>query len=286
MGSKLSGVIPAIPTPLKNNEDVDVDGLRKLLDYVIDRGAGGVFILGTMGEGCALVDSQKKLAAETAVKHAGGRVPLLAAITEISTRRVLEMGMMMQEIGYDYLVAATPFYYSFPAPQSIVDFVDVLTDKLIKPLVFYNVPARTGNSVDFETLDKIINNPKVAAMKNSSADMLLLMELLRKYPDKDNRPAAIFQGVEPLYDVSLLMGADGIVGGAGSLYVDILVRLYQAAADGNREQAFAIQKEFSGKLKELLGPELEIDWMYAIKKELKRRGICEDNVTSPFIRRI
>ncbi len=54
---KLSGVIPAIPTPLMENEDLDVESLRKIIDYVIKQGVSGIFILGNMGEGTALLDS-------------------------------------------------------------------------------------------------------------------------------------------------------------------------------------------------------------------------------------
>ena len=65
--SNLSGVIPAIPTPLQVNEDVDVEALRKVVDYVIKEGASGVMIGGGMGEGAAILDSQRILAVEVAV---------------------------------------------------------------------------------------------------------------------------------------------------------------------------------------------------------------------------
>lgn len=67
--SKLNGIIAAIPTPLLDNEDIDVEALKRLIDYVIHQEASGIFVLGNMGEGPALLDSQKLKAVETAVNH-------------------------------------------------------------------------------------------------------------------------------------------------------------------------------------------------------------------------
>jgi 4-hydroxy-tetrahydrodipicolinate synthase len=283
--ANLSGVITAIPTPLLPNEDLDADGLRRVLDYVLERGVNGVFVLGTMGEGPALLDSQKRLAVTTAAKHLAGRVPLLAGISDVSTRRTLEMGRQLQDLGADYLVTTPPYYYKFPHPESILEFVGCLASGLARPIVFYNAPWATGNPVDFPTIDKLLNIPNVAGIKDSSGNVQACMELLRKYPEKKTRPARIFHGDEFVFDVSLMMGADGLVTGGGTVFVDLLVKLYKAAETGDRATLFTLQQEFSRVMREMIGPELPIDWMYAIKKQLKARGLCDDHVTSPFLKR-
>ncbi len=283
--SKLSGVITAIPTPLLKNEDVDVKGLCNVIDYVIEEGVSGIFVLGTMGEGTALLDSQKRLVVETAVKHIKGRVPLLAAISDVSTRRMVEMGKQMEDLGPDYLVATTPFYYSFPSQDSILEFVEKLADGLEKPLVFYNSPWATGNKVTLETMDAIMNNPKFVAVKDSSGDIHTAAEMLRRYPDKETRPCQYLYGDEFVYDLILLMGADGVVTGGGTLFVKTLVELYNAAMAGDKVKAFGLQQKFRKEMDDMLGPNLAVDWMHAIKKELAKKGLCSDNVISPFLKR-
>ena len=283
--SQLSGVITAIPTPLLPNEDIDVDGLCKVIDYVIGQGASSVFVLGSMGEGPALVDSQKKAIVQAAAEYINGRVPLLAAISDVSTRRTLKMAKILQDLGPDYLVVTTPFYYSFPHSDSIIEFMSELANNLKKPLVFYNCPGSTGNKVTLETMEVIMNMPNIAAVKDSSGDIHLVMELLRRYPDKESRPFKILQGDESVYDVSLMMGADGVVTGGGTVFVDTLVELYKAATQGNMLQAFKLQQKFRREMDEMLGPELLINWMHAIKTELKKKGLCDDNITSPFLKR-
>jgi 4-hydroxy-tetrahydrodipicolinate synthase len=282
---KLEGVITAIPTPLHPNEDVDVGGLERLIDYVIQGGAAGIFVLGNMGEGAALVDAQKRVAVSGAVKHARGRVPVLAAISEVSTRRTVESGKAMQDLGPDYLVATTPYYYQFPHPDSIMGFFETLGRELSRPLVFYHAPGATGNKVGTETLDRLMNLPFLAAIKDSSGDFRQVLELLRRYPDRGARPASILQGDEFVYDVSLLMGADGVITGGGTVFVPELVALLAACRDGDRVRAFALQRDFRAKMDEMLGPELMIDWMSAIKGRLAVKGLCAGTVTRPFLER-
>ena len=139
--TRLEGVIPAVPTALKENEDIDPAGICNIVDYVIEQGASGIFVLGTMGEGPALVDEQKRILVETAAGHVAGRVPLLAGISDVSTRKAVEAGKVYQQSGADYLVTTAPFYYKFPHPDSIVGYVSTLADELQRPVVFYQVPA-------------------------------------------------------------------------------------------------------------------------------------------------
>ena len=281
----LEGVIPAIPTPLLPNEDVDLEALGRLIDFVIQGGASGIFILGNMGEGAALVDSQKRAAVKEAVKRVRGRVPLLAGISEVSTRRTVESGKAIQALGPDYLVSTTPYYYQFPHPDSIMGFFETLGRELSRPLVFYHAPGATGNKVGTEVLDRLMNLPFLAAIKDSSGDFKQVMELLRRYPDRARRPASILQGDEFVYDVSLLMGADGVITGGGTVFVPELVALYKACRAGQEERAFELQRDFRKKMDDMLGPELIVDWMHVIKAKLRDKGLCASTVTHPFLSR-
>lgn len=283
--TNLSGIIAAIPTPLLENEDVDVKGLCRVIDYMIEQGVSGIFVLGSMGEGVSLLDAQKRIVVERACEYINGKVPLLAGISDSSTRRTLEMGKTIQKLGADYLVTTTPYFYKYPAPESIIKYINSLAGALAKPLIFYNCPGFTDHRLDIQTIEKIMDIPNIVAIKDSSMDIHLITELLRRYPAAEERKCKIFQGDESMYDISLLLGVDGIVTGGGCVYLDILNNLYQAAKKGDRLSAFQLQKEFRMKMDEMLGPELAIDWMAAVKHRLKELGLCEANVTSPFLDR-
>jgi 4-hydroxy-tetrahydrodipicolinate synthase len=281
----LRGVIPAIPTPLLQNEDVDTDGLRRLLDLAVTEGAAAVFVLGSMGEGTALIDDQKLVVAQTTVRHINSAIPVLASISEVSTRRTQQMALRLQDLGVDFLVSTGPFFYRFPDSCSILDFWGTLCVSVSTPLVFYHQPGFTGNSYDIDTIDKILNLSGVVALKDSSCNFSLVAELLRRYPDKNTRPFSLLQGDESIFDFTLLMGGDGIVSGGGVLFIRTLVELYNAAIAGNRTVSYQLQRQFKNDLMNVLGPYPATDWMAAVKTQLKARGICNNIVTGPFLNR-
>jgi len=275
---QLSGVIIALPTPLFENEDLDTQSLKNLIDHCIDEGADGVMVLGTMGEGVALNDAQRFETVETAVAHTNGRVPVLATISGTSTRKTIENLKAIEGLGPDYLVCTSPFYYKFPDPESIVTHVRKIAESTDQQVIFYNAPGSTGNPVSVDTIDRILNLEGVSGIKDSACQYSAFAELLRRYPDRNLRPGTIMQGDESVYDASLLMGADGVVTGGGVLFVKLLKQLYVAGIKKDIEESIRLQTLFSKSLMDVLLPDLARNWMYNIKKELADRKI----ISSPF----
>jgi 4-hydroxy-tetrahydrodipicolinate synthase len=265
---KLKGVIIALPTPLLKDEDVDTESLCRLIDYSISEGADGLMILGSMGEGTALVDSQRQIVVETSVAHVAGRVPLLATVSAVSTRKCVEFAKDVDRLGVDYVVTTSPFYYKFPDPRSIILHIERIAGAVSVPVIFYNASGSTGNNVDVDTAEKILNLERVAGVKDSSCNYANFMELIRRYPDKNERPAVIMQGDESVFDASLLLGADGVVTGGGVIFIRLLTELYKYASSGKTMKAIEIQRKFSGELGNLLGPDLLRNWLYNIKQRL------------------
>jgi 4-hydroxy-tetrahydrodipicolinate synthase len=281
---KLHGIIIAIPTPLLSNEDIDVMSLNNLIEFCITEGANGIMIAGTMGEGPSLIDSQKQILIENAVRIAAGRIPVLATISTSSTRKSVENVKTLNKSGADYLVCTAPFYYKYPDPDSVLLHFKKLAAVTEVPLIFYNASGFTGNEVDIETAEKILNMQEVAGIKDSSGNFRNFMELLRRYPDKDNRPGTIMQGDESLFDVSLLMGADGIISGGGVTCIHLLRRLFEAATLDKKLKSFEYQQKFTSELTKLLFPDMQRNWMFNIKNRLVEMKIIQNNcVTTPFL---
>ena len=285
MDFKLDGVIPAMPTPLFEDEKVDINAVSRVAKYIIAEGASGIFVLGSMGEGLSLADDQKCILVESTLSAVNQKIPVLAGISDVSTKRTIDQGKMVRKLGVEYLVTTGPFFYSFPHPNSILEFMKTICGELGNGIVFYNCPLRTGNSVSFDTAETIMHMPEVVAWKDSSCDIHFVTEMLHRYPDRDNRPLSIFQGDESVFDISVLLGADGVITGGGTVFIDLLVRLYKTAKDGNIRDSIKLQSEFTEKMKKLLGKEPSVDWMYNIKKVLSEKGLLAPNVTSPFLKR-
>jgi 4-hydroxy-tetrahydrodipicolinate synthase len=284
ISKKLEGVIIAMPTPLLENEDVDSSSLCNLIDYCITEGANGIMIGGSMGEGPALIDSQKKLLIEISVSHVAGRIPVLATVSAPSTRKSIEDVKVVNKLGADYIVCTAPFYYKYPDPASVVLHLQKIAAVTEVPLIFYNASGFTGNEIDVNTSDTILNMKEVAGIKDSSGNFRNFVELLRRYPDKNSRPGTIMQGDESVFDASLFMGADGIISGGGVAYIKLLTELFTAGTSNNKLKAFEYQQKFSGELSKLLLPDLQRNWIYNIKNKLVEIDVIQnDYVTTPFM---
>ena len=281
---KLEGIIIAMPTPLLENEDIDVQSLNRLLDYCVNEGANGIMLAGTMGEGPAIIDSQKYLLMEATMEQIQGRVPILATVPCASTRRCLKDVEEANKIKVDYIVCTSPYYYKYPDPQSLIDHLTRISENTDVPIIFYNASGFTNNPVSVDTMEQILNMKKVAGIKDSSANYSNFIELIRRYPDKESRPGSIMQGDESVFDSSLLMGADGVVSGGGITCIKLLLDLYRAGIEGNRNLAMDFQRQFSQHLSDLLQPDPQRNWMYNIKKKLTQMGVIPNAFsTAPFM---
>ncbi len=281
---KLSGVIIAIPTPLLIDEDIDVLSLQKLIDFCIKEGADGLMVAGSMGEGPALLDTQRQLLIENTVEYTQGRVPILATISAPSTKKSIEYIKLLNSSGADFIVCTAPYYYKYPDPASVISHVEKLASVTEIPLIFYNASGFTGNEITVDTTDYILNINEVAGIKDSSGNFRNFAELLRRYPDTETRPGTIMQGDESVFDASLLLGADGIISGGGVTCLPKLKKLYEAGISGNKKKAYRCQQEFSRQLNELLLPDLQRNWMFNIKNKLVEMEVIQNNfVTTPFL---
>lgn len=280
---KLEGIVVAMPTPLLENEDIDIPSLLGLLDYCIEEGVNGIMLAGTMGEGTNLISSQLQCLIEKSVEHVNGRVPVLATVSASSTRKTIENSKLMEKSGIDFLVCTAPFYYKYPAPESIITHIKKIADSVNYPVVFYNLPGATGNVLDLNTIDKILNLEEVVGIKDSGGNLPDFLELLRRYPDKENRPGTLMPGIESSFDCCLLMGADGVVTGGGVLYIKLLSDLYKACLENNKSLAMKLQVDFFSQLSSLLGPNKGRDWVYKIKNKLVELNVIKKGfVTTPF----
>jgi 4-hydroxy-tetrahydrodipicolinate synthase len=281
---KLKGVVLAMPTPLLENEDVDIASLCKLIDSTIEGGADAIMMLGTIGEGVALLHAQRELLVEATVAHVAGRLPVLATVSAASTRKTIANAKSLEKSGVDFLVSTPAFYNKFPDPQSHIDHIQRLADATTLPLIFYNAPGFTGNALDADTIEKILNMERIAGIKDSSCNFSMFAELLRRYPNKSTRPGTIMQGDESVFDASLMLGADGVVSGGGVMYVKLLKELCSAGLNKNLDQSIALQTQFSKKLMDVLLPNPGRNWLYNIKRELVYQGIiAHAHVSSPFL---
>jgi len=234
--TELSGIIPAILTPMNPDESVNLDVLQEQIERMIEGGVHGLFPFGTNGEGYILSESEKIEVLEATVDKVKGRVPIYAGTGCISTADTIRMSRKAQELGADVLSIITPSF-AVASQKELYDHYAEVAKHVDTPIVLYNIPARTGNRLLPETVEKLARDVDVImGVKDSSGDWDNLKAYIRltKELDKDFR---VLSGNDSLILPCLEEGGAGGIAGCANVYPHVLASIYNLFKEGKLEEA-------------------------------------------------
>lgn len=276
----VKGILVPLATPLSARDRLDVPGLERLLEHVIDGGVHGVFLLGTTGEAPSLTDRLKRELVERSVSIIERRVPLLVGVTDTSLVDSLELAEFAAGIGADAVVAAPAPY--FPINQSdLARSMESLADESPLPLFLYNMPSHSKVVFEAETVRALAGHPNVAGIKDSSGDMLAFNQFLQVGEERTG--FAVLMGPEELLAESVLMGGHGGVCGGANLHPRLYVELYEAAVSGDLNLVHRLQHRvlrLAGRLYSIGEP--PSGYLPGLKCALAALGLCSETLASPL----
>jgi len=238
---QVRGIIPPVVTPMLPNEEVDYAKLRRFIDFQIDAGVHGIFVLGTTGECYALDADEKQKIVATAVAHVNKRVPVYAGTGAETTREAIQHTRMAEREGVDGVSVITP-YFIMPSQSEIVDHYRRIAEATALPVVLYSNPSTCGGlKIEPDTVAKLAGVKNIVAIKDSSGDLQNLIETVRIVP----ADFAVLQGRDTLIAPALLFGAKGAVPASCNVAPRILVEIYESFMVGDLERAKVAQKRLS-----------------------------------------
>jgi len=278
----LEGIITPIVTPLKSTDELDVNGLEKLIEHIIGGGVSGVFVLGTTGEFAGLSYRLRRELVERVCKQVNSRIKVLVGITDTSFTESVNMANKACESGADAVVSAPPYYYPTGQPE-LIEYYDWLIRELSLPLFLYNMPLHTKTMLDPKTVRTIAMNEKVAGLKDSSANMVYFRSL--QYALRDHNQFTLFVGPEEILADAVILGASGGVNGGSNLFPKLYVDLFHAARMRDFEKITILQNkvlQISSMIYSV--GKFGSSYMKGLKCALSLSGICDDFMTEPFHR--
>jgi 4-hydroxy-tetrahydrodipicolinate synthase len=167
-------------TPLNDREEVNEKALRSLVDFLVDNGVHGIFVVGSQGEAYALSRDEKKKVMETAVEQAAKRVPVYAGTGAVTTREAVELTRMAEGIGVDAVSVITPYFLS-PSQEELYEYYKIIANSTSLPILLYNNPGKTGGvSISVGLAERLSQIENIVGIKDSSGDMTLTGEYIRK----------------------------------------------------------------------------------------------------------
>ena len=231
---ELKGIVVPIVTPMAEDESVNLDELRHQVDRQIEAGIHGIFPFGTNGEGYILNGEEKKQVLETVIDQVAGRVPVYAGTGCISTKETIEQCKMAEAAGADVLSIITPSFAKASQHELIVHYTRVAEAVPNMPIVLYNIPARTGNALEPETVAALADVDNIIGAKDSSGNWDNLKAYIDLTADKD---FSVLSGNDALILRALQNGATGAIAGCANVYPKNMVGIYENWKAGDIEAA-------------------------------------------------
>lgn len=260
-----SGVYPAATTQFAPDGAVDIAATQKGLQALVADGVDGLILLGTCGENNSLDADEKRAVLRAAVEAVGGSVPLVSGVSELTTARAAAFAQEAEAIGVDGLMLLPAMVY-VPTPHELYTHFRTVAEATALPIMLYNNPPAYRVAVDFATLDRLVEVPNIAAVKESAPDPRRFTDLINRYGDRYQ----VMAGLDDLALEGMLLGASGWVSGLTSAFPQESVALMQAVAAGDWMEARRIYRWFMP----LLHLDAEHDLVQSIKlaEEIMGRG--------------
>ncbi|TWT95056.1 dihydrodipicolinate synthase family protein [Neorhodopirellula pilleata] len=275
----LRGIIPPLVTPLSRRDELDSEGLNRLIEHLIDGGVSGVFILGTTGEAPSLSYRLRRQLISEVTDRVANRIQVLVGVTDTAFVESVDLAKHAADCGADAVVLTTPYY--FPAGQTELEsYIRNIAPELPLPLVLYNMPQLTKVWFEIDTLERLTDIESIIGVKDSSGDLEYFAELCGL---KSIRPDwSIMIGPEARLGEAMARGGDGAVAGGANVLPRLFVDRYDALVEGDQAKADAAQEKIERFQKIYDVGKYASRHIKATKCALSLAGICGDLPADPF----
>ncbi len=164
-----TGSIVALVTPFKDGV-VDYDKLEELVEYHIDNGTNGIIPCGTTGESPTLTHREHGEVVGKVIETANGRIPVIAGTGSNSTSEALSLTKHAEKTGAAGSLIITP-YYNKPTQRGLYEHYMAIAEEVDIPIIIYNVPSRTGVSINPETVARLYEHKNIVAIKEATGNI-------------------------------------------------------------------------------------------------------------------
>ena len=230
----ISGIITPILTPMNNDESVNESELRRQINRQIDAGVNGIFPFGTNGEGYILNSKEKEQILSVVVNETKGRVPVYAGTGCTSTSETIHLSLMAQKLGADILSIITPSF-AVASQEELYFHYKAVAEAVNIPIVLYNIPARTGNHLSPDTVEKLSSIENIVGAKDSSGNFDNLLQYIERTRDRED--FAVLSGNDSLILWTLMAGGKGGIAGCANVYPQNMVSICKNFQEGNLPEA-------------------------------------------------
>ena len=267
-----TGCAAALVTPFKDGE-VDFPALGRLIELQIAGGCAAVVVCATTGESAVLSYPEHKAIVGEAVRCARGRIPVIAGAGSNSTDHALTLIRQAEEAGADGTLLVTP-YYNKTSQAGLIRHYSYLADRAEKPILLYDVPARTGMTIAPETLAELSRHPRIAGVKAAGTDLDAISRAMRLCP----ADFSFFSGNDSLTLPLMALGAKGVISVCANLIPEAMSELTRLCLAGDYRDAASLHYEYLELMEALF---LDVNPI-PVKAAMAAAGLCSGELRLPL----
>lgn len=266
------GSMPALITPFKNGE-LDLDTLKKLVEWHISEGSHGLVPVGTTGESPTLTHEEHETVIEEVVKVVAGRIPVIAGAGSNNTVEAVRFMQFAEKAGADAGLVVTP-YYNKPTQRGLLAHYRELHDCCNLPIVIYNIPGRSIIDMTPETMGELAKLPRIVGVKDATGDVA-------RVSDQREMCGADFVQLSGEDGSALGFNAHGGVG-CISVTANVAPRLCAEFQEATLAGDYGKALELQDRLMPLHRAIFVEPGLVGAKYGMSQLGLCSDEVRSPL----
>ena len=177
MGLEIRGCGTALVTPFRKDGTLDLDGLRRLVQFQLRAGIDFLVPCGTTGETPTLEHAEYLAVVRTVVQEVGGRVPVIAGVGGNNTRKLIDLAAEVDGLGVQGILSVAP-YYNKPTQEGLYQHFRAIAESTDLPVILYNVPGRTSSNIEPATVARLSKISNIIGIKEASGSIVQQMEVL------------------------------------------------------------------------------------------------------------
>ena len=278
---KYKGIIPAFYACYDKDGEVSVEGIKQLVEFLIEKGVKGLYVGGSSGECIYLTVEERKKTLEAVMEAAKGRLTIIAHVACNNTRESCELARHAESLGVDAIATIPPIYFKLPERAIAKYWNDISAAAPNTDYIIYNIPQLAGVSLTLSLFDEMLKNPKVIGVKNSSMPIQDI-QMFRRQAKMANKEVIVFNGPDEQFVGGRLIGAEGGIGGTYAVMPELFVKLDEMIKAGDVENAGKLQDDIDEVIYTMCSGKGN---MYAVAKAAlkKRAGLELGGVREPLL---
>jgi 4-hydroxy-tetrahydrodipicolinate synthase len=270
---KFTGTGIAIVTPFHADGNIDWESFSNLLEFWIKGKVEYLVVLGTTGESATVHGNEKQEVFSFVQKKVAGRIPIVAGIGGNDTNEVMEAFRNFDLTGYDAILSVSP-YYNKPNQEGIFQHYKALDAASPLPIIMYNVPGRTGQSVSADTQLRIARECKnIFATKEASGNFDLINQIIK------NKPAdfMVISGDDPITLPMIAAGAEGLISVVANAYPKDYSEMVRLCLAGKFTEAQTLHYKYT----DIIASMFTEGSPSGVKAYLFEMGLCQNTFRLP-----